>query len=100
MIKKRILCDHCRGSGAASDGDIHTCTSCNGAGVKIVKQQVPFHINTVYDLKPHFLARYFLECSHKVKSHVTNVVDEALSLRKLAFIAKDTKLWITLRNIL
>ncbi|KAF9003927.1 DnaJ-domain-containing protein [Cyathus striatus] len=40
MIKKRILCDHCRGSGAASDGDIHTCSSCNGAGVKLVKQQI------------------------------------------------------------
>lgn len=40
MVKKRILCDHCRGSGAASDGDIHTCTGCNGAGVKIVKQQI------------------------------------------------------------
>ncbi|KAF9557418.1 DnaJ-domain-containing protein [Agrocybe pediades] len=40
MIKKRILCDHCRGSGAASDGDIHTCSGCNGAGVKLVKQQI------------------------------------------------------------
>jgi len=40
IINKRILCDHCRGSGAASDSDIHTCTSCNGAGVKIVKQQI------------------------------------------------------------
>ncbi|KAG8743654.1 DnaJ- protein scj1 [Ceratobasidium sp. 414] len=40
MIKKRILCDHCRGSGAASDGDIKTCTGCNGNGVKLVKQQV------------------------------------------------------------
>ncbi|KAF6754486.1 hypothetical protein DFP72DRAFT_899219 [Ephemerocybe angulata] len=40
MIKKKILCDHCRGSGAASDGDIHTCTSCNGQGVKLVKQQI------------------------------------------------------------
>ncbi|KAB5591899.1 DnaJ-related protein spj1 [Ceratobasidium theobromae] len=39
-IKKRILCDHCRGSGAASDGDIHTCTGCNGQGIKLVKQQV------------------------------------------------------------
>lgn len=44
MLKKRILCDHCRGSGAASDRDIHTCTSCNGAGVKIVKQQVRVHV--------------------------------------------------------
>ncbi|KAG9102988.1 DnaJ- protein scj1 [Ceratobasidium sp. 370] len=39
-IKKRILCDHCRGSGAASDGDIKTCTGCNGNGIKLVKQQV------------------------------------------------------------
>ena len=40
MIKKRVLCDHCRGSGAASDGDIHTCSECSGSGVRIVKQQI------------------------------------------------------------
>jgi len=40
MIKKRILCDHCRGTGAASDGDIHQCNGCGGTGVKIVKQQI------------------------------------------------------------
>lgn len=40
MIKKRILCDHCRGTGAASSNDIHTCPGCNGAGVKIVRQQI------------------------------------------------------------
>ncbi|KAK7454672.1 DnaJ-related protein scj1 [Stygiomarasmius scandens] len=40
MIKKNILCDHCRGSGAASDGDIHTCSGCGGSGVKVVKQQI------------------------------------------------------------
>ncbi|THH00209.1 hypothetical protein EW026_g2263 [Hermanssonia centrifuga] len=40
MVKKRILCDHCRGSGAASSSDIHTCSGCNGAGVKIVRQQI------------------------------------------------------------
>ncbi|GLB40457.1 putative dnaJ central domain [Lyophyllum shimeji] len=40
MVKKRILCDHCRGSGAASDGDIHTCTTCGGSGVRLVKQQI------------------------------------------------------------
>lgn len=39
-IKKNILCDHCRGSGAASDGDIHTCSACGGAGVRVVKQQI------------------------------------------------------------
>ncbi|KAJ7475817.1 hypothetical protein FB451DRAFT_1087756 [Mycena latifolia] len=40
MIKKHILCDHCRGSGAASDGDIHSCSGCGGSGVKLVKQQI------------------------------------------------------------
>jgi len=40
MIKKRILCDHCRGSGAASDSDIHKCPGCDGAGVKLVRQQI------------------------------------------------------------
>ena len=40
MVQKRILCDHCRGTGAASSNDIHTCSSCNGAGVKIVRQQI------------------------------------------------------------
>ncbi|KAJ7903536.1 hypothetical protein B0H14DRAFT_2665304 [Mycena olivaceomarginata] len=40
MIKKHILCDHCRGSGAASDRDIHSCSGCGGSGVKLVKQQI------------------------------------------------------------
>lgn len=40
MIKKRILCDHCRGTGAASSNDIHTCTACGGQGVRIVRQQI------------------------------------------------------------
>jgi len=40
MIKKNILCDHCRGSGAASDGDIHSCSGCGGSGIKMVKQQI------------------------------------------------------------
>jgi len=40
MIKKKILCDHCRGSGAASDGDVRTCGGCNGSGVKLVRHQI------------------------------------------------------------
>ncbi|KIM56917.1 hypothetical protein SCLCIDRAFT_1219951 [Scleroderma citrinum Foug A] len=39
-IKKNVLCDYCRGSGAASDRDIHTCRACGGTGVKISKQQI------------------------------------------------------------
>lgn len=40
MIKKKILCDHCRGTGAASDSDIHKCSGCDGTGVKITRQQI------------------------------------------------------------
>ena len=40
MIKKRILCDHCRGTGAASDSDIHQCPGCGGSGVKVQRQQL------------------------------------------------------------
>lgn len=40
MVTKHILCDHCRGSGAASDADINTCRNCDGSGVRIVKQQI------------------------------------------------------------
>ena len=40
QVRKKILCDYCRGNGAASSSDIHTCSSCGGSGVKIVKQQI------------------------------------------------------------
>ncbi|KAF8589816.1 DnaJ-domain-containing protein [Ramaria rubella] len=40
MIHKKILCDHCRGSGAASDRDIQTCPTCDGSGVQITRQQM------------------------------------------------------------
>ncbi|KAF8312504.1 DnaJ-domain-containing protein [Clavulina sp. PMI_390] len=39
-IHKKILCDHCRGSGAKSDNYIKTCTGCNGHGVKTGRQQI------------------------------------------------------------
>ncbi|KAI0649090.1 DnaJ-domain-containing protein [Trametes meyenii] len=40
MVKKRILCDHCRGTGAASSADVHTCNACGGHGVRVVRQQI------------------------------------------------------------
>ncbi|EIW83871.1 DnaJ-domain-containing protein [Coniophora puteana RWD-64-598 SS2] len=40
MLKKNILCDHCRGSGAASSDDVHTCSGCGGTGLKLSKQQI------------------------------------------------------------
>ena len=39
-IRKKVLCDHCRGTGAASTHDIHACPGCGGSGVKVVKQQI------------------------------------------------------------
>jgi len=40
MINKNILCDHCRGSGAASDSHIQKCSVCDGSGVQITRQQM------------------------------------------------------------
>lgn len=40
QAQKKVLCDHCRGSGAASSSDIHACSGCGGSGVKLVKQQI------------------------------------------------------------
>lgn len=31
-IKKQIICDHCNGTGAESDSDFETCSTCNGMG--------------------------------------------------------------------
>lgn len=39
-MDKNILCDHCRGTGAASDGDVVRCGGCNGQGVKLQRAQV------------------------------------------------------------
>jgi DnaJ-class molecular chaperone len=39
-INKQILCPHCRGSGAKDENDVHTCTSCGGNGIKVVRHQV------------------------------------------------------------
>lgn len=39
-MNKRVLCDHCRGSGAASNKDIQQCSGCGGSGVKIGRQQI------------------------------------------------------------
>ncbi|KAH7884713.1 hypothetical protein F5I97DRAFT_1492738 [Phlebopus sp. FC_14] len=39
-LQKHVLCDHCRGSGAASDSDVQPCRGCGGSGIKISKQQI------------------------------------------------------------
>ncbi|KAN0112137.1 DnaJ-related protein spj1 [Russula decolorans] len=35
-----VLCNHCRGLGSATGGDIHSCPECGGSGVRILKQQI------------------------------------------------------------
>lgn len=39
-LDKYVTCHKCHGSGAKSSSDVKTCTSCNGRGVKIIKQQI------------------------------------------------------------
>ncbi|EPQ31870.1 uncharacterized protein PFL1_00069 [Pseudozyma flocculosa PF-1] len=37
---RHVLCSHCDGSGAESPAHIHTCETCQGRGVRIVRQQI------------------------------------------------------------
>ncbi|GHJ84881.1 hypothetical protein NliqN6_1283 [Naganishia liquefaciens] len=39
-MPRQILCDHCRGSGAMTDGDIKQCGTCGGRGVTVQRAQV------------------------------------------------------------
>ncbi|KAJ9114490.1 hypothetical protein QFC20_001363 [Naganishia adeliensis] len=39
-VPRQILCDHCRGSGAMTDGDIKQCGTCGGRGMVIQRAQV------------------------------------------------------------
>jgi len=39
-IKKQVICPYCRGSGAASQDDVHICPACNGTGKRMVRQML------------------------------------------------------------
>jgi DnaJ-related protein SCJ1 len=39
-MNKQIICPTCRGTGAKDSSHIKTCTSCNGQGIKIVRQML------------------------------------------------------------
>ena len=39
-INKQIICPICRGSGAKNANDVKTCTSCQGRGIKIIRQMI------------------------------------------------------------
>jgi len=37
FMTKRIICEHCRGSGADSPEDVKSCPDCNGVGKTMKK---------------------------------------------------------------
>ena len=39
-INKQVICSTCRGTGAKDSKDIHTCNSCKGNGIKIIRQML------------------------------------------------------------
>jgi DnaJ-related protein SCJ1 len=39
-FQRKIVCPQCDGHGARSKQDIHTCETCNGQGIRIVRQQI------------------------------------------------------------
>ncbi|KAL7422753.1 DnaJ-related protein scj1 [Cryptotrichosporon argae] len=53
-IPRRVICDHCHGSGAASDADVHACGHCQGQGVVVQRHQVfPGMFTNVQMTCPH-----------------------------------------------
>jgi DnaJ-related protein SCJ1 len=40
QIPRKVICNHCHGSGAHSDDDIKPCDTCKGQGVTIQRHQV------------------------------------------------------------
>lgn len=39
-FRRETLCNHCHGTGAAHEEDVHQCTACNGQGFVIKRRQV------------------------------------------------------------
>ncbi|ORX86263.1 heat shock protein DnaJ family protein [Anaeromyces robustus] len=39
-VKKQVICPYCRGSGAASQDDVHICPSCKGTGKRMIRQML------------------------------------------------------------
>ncbi|CAM6001200.1 unnamed protein product, partial [Sphagnum balticum] len=52
-VNKRVICDHCRGTGAQNENDVETCSLCGGRGVRDVKQQ----------MAPGFVVQQQVQCS-------------------------------------
>jgi len=39
-ISRQVICDECHGTGSQNPDDVVTCTSCQGKGIKVVKQML------------------------------------------------------------
>lgn len=79
-MNKQILCPTCRydvfffasehshsclrnrGSGAKDSNDVHTCSSCQGRGVKIVRQQLAPGMYQQMQMQYVFCDIIFIEC--------------------------------------
>lgn len=51
-IRRRVICPHCRGSGAKDSEDVKVCSSCGGQGIKLHTRQ----------LGPGFIQQYQTTC--------------------------------------
>eukprot|EP00461_Guttulinopsis_vulgaris_P000546 UN00546 len=40
QVEQKVLCSHCRGTGADSDDHVHTCTRCKGQGMVLQVHQI------------------------------------------------------------
>ncbi|ORY03013.1 heat shock protein DnaJ family protein [Basidiobolus meristosporus CBS 931.73] len=38
-IAKQVICHHCHGSGAKDPSDVQVCSTCNGRGIRTIRQQ-------------------------------------------------------------
>lgn len=91
MINKHVLCDHCRGTGAASDNHILSCPACDGSGVQITHQQLfPGMVIQGQSTSVRLLSPVDLRFT-ELQTDVTNVEDEARSSLKFVPIAKDKR---------
>lgn len=51
---RKIICPHCRGSGAESENDIKPCTKCKGQGVVLETRQIA----------PGYIQQFQKQCNH------------------------------------
>lgn len=53
MVKKDVVCSHCKGTGAEGDGATETCSTCHGSGVVTRTQQSIFGMMQTQSVCPN-----------------------------------------------